>query len=76
MPGIAAGAALVFVTTAKELPATLILAPLDVETLATRLWFEMEEAMFADAAAAALLLLVVGALGLAIVLLLERIGRS
>jgi iron(III) transport system permease protein len=75
MPGIAAGAALVFVTTAKELPATLILAPPNVETLATRLWSAMDEAMFATSAAAALLLLLVGAFGLAIFLLLERIGR-
>jgi len=76
MPGIAAGAALVFVTAAKELPATLILAPPNVETLATRLWSAMDEAMYATAAAASLLLLLIGFIGLAIVLGLERIGRA
>jgi iron(III) transport system permease protein len=37
-PGIAAGAALTFLATMKELPATLLLHPTGTETLATRLW--------------------------------------
>lgn len=37
-PGIATGAALVTLTCAKELPATLMLHPTGVDTLATSLW--------------------------------------
>jgi iron(III) transport system permease protein len=37
-PGLLAGAALVAVSVMKELPATLILRPTGVETLATELW--------------------------------------
>lgn len=37
-PGIAAGAALVLLTCMKELPATLLLRPTGVDTLATTLW--------------------------------------
>ncbi len=56
-PGVLAGFALVFLTTMKELPATLLLAPIEFDTLATTLWGHTEEAFFARAAAAALLLL-------------------
>lgn len=73
-PGMAAGGALVFVTTAKELPATLLMAPPGFQTLATRLWGSMAEAYFAQAAAASLVLLCVCALALAALLLIERIG--
>lgn len=74
-PGLAAGGALVFVTTAKELPATLLMAPPNFQTLATRLWGSMAEAYFAQAAAASLVLLGVSAVAMAILLLIERIGR-
>jgi iron(III) transport system permease protein len=58
-PGVAAGAALVFLTCMKELPATLMLRPTGMETLATELWGRTEVAAYAAAApyAAALLLL-------------------
>ena len=36
--GVLAGAALVFLTTIKELPATLLLDPIGFETLATEIW--------------------------------------
>ena len=61
-PGVLAGFALVFLTTMKELPATVILAPIEFNTLATTLWGHTEEAFFARAAAAALLLLACAAL--------------
>ena len=38
LPGIGAGAALVFLTCMKELPATLLLRPTGTDTLATELW--------------------------------------
>lgn len=55
-PGLAIGAALVFLTAMKELPATLILAPPGFATLATRLWSQVSEAYFARAALPALLI--------------------
>ncbi|NUO42940.1 MAG: iron ABC transporter permease [Streptomyces sp.] len=58
-PGVAAGAALTFVVCMKELPATLLLRPTGMDTLATRLWTETGAGSFAAAApyAAALILL-------------------
>ncbi|MGW7286109.1 ABC transporter permease [Streptomyces sp. NPDC054847] len=58
-PGVAAGAALTFVVCMKELPATLLLRPTGMDTLATRLWTETGTGSFAAAApyAAALILL-------------------
>jgi iron(III) transport system permease protein len=47
--GILAGAALVFLTAMKELPATLLLAPIGFETLATRIWNSATEGFFAEA---------------------------
>ncbi|MCX7853953.1 MAG: iron ABC transporter permease [Anaerolineae bacterium] len=69
-PGMLAGAALVFLTTAKELPATLLLAPTGFDTLATRIWSAAAEGFFARAAAPALILLVVS--GLSLFLLLSQ----
>lgn len=58
-PGVAAGAALVFLTCMKELPATLLLRPTGMDTLATELWSRTEIGAYAGAApyAAALILL-------------------
>jgi len=64
-PGILAGAALVFLLTMKELPATLILSPIGFETLATSIWAAASEAFFARAAAPALLLILASSLPLA-----------
>ena len=47
-PGILAGAALVFLLTMKELPATLILRPIGFPTLATSIWSAASEAFFAQ----------------------------
>jgi iron(III) transport system permease protein len=60
-PGLVAGAALVFLTIAKELPATLMLRPTEVDTLAVRLWSHTGAGQFAAAApyAVALVLLAV-----------------
>ena len=62
--GIVAGAALVFMTTMKELPATLILAPIGFETLAVRVWSASSEAFFARAALPALVLIALSSLAL------------
>jgi iron(III) transport system permease protein len=63
-PGLVTGAALVFLTTMKELPATLMLGPTGFGTLATNIWSASSEAMFAQAAAPALVLMGVSALSL------------
>lgn len=58
-PGVATGATLVLLTAMKELPATLLLRPTGMDTLATRLWTETGSGAYAAAApyAAALVLL-------------------
>lgn len=61
-PGLAAGGALVFLTAMKELPATLLLRPPGVDTLAVRVWTGAAEGRYAQAAPAALLILAVSAL--------------
>ena len=55
-PGIFAATTLVILTVLKELPATLLLRPTGVETLATRLWTETGVSAFSTAAPYALLL--------------------
>lgn len=60
--GVAAGAALVFLTAMKELPATLLLQPAGARTLATEVWTGASEGRYAQAAPAALLLVAVSAL--------------
>ena len=64
-PGILAGSALVFLVAMKELPATLILGPLGFETLATSVWSASSEAFFAQAAAPALLLVLMSSVPMA-----------
>ncbi len=71
-PGILAGAALVFLLTMKELPATLILRPIGFSTLATSIWGAASEAFFAQAAAPALLLILASSAPLAFLMLRER----
>ncbi len=61
-PGVAAGAALVFLTVMKELPATLLLRPTGMETLATRLWANTEVSAYAAAAPYGALLILLAAL--------------
>ena len=46
-PGLAAGGGLVLLSTMKELPATLFLAPIGFETLATRIWTATEDGFLA-----------------------------
>ncbi len=62
LPGIAVGAALVFLTTMKELPITLVLHPTGVETLATRLWAATSVSDYAAAGPYALALVIFGAI--------------
>ena len=57
--GLVAGAALVFLTAMKELPATLLLRPAGYDTLAVRVWTSASQGLYAQAAPAALLLVAV-----------------
>lgn len=58
-PGLIAGAALVFLSVMKELPATLLLRPNGFETLAIRIWSSTAESFITRASAASLVLLLV-----------------
>ena len=69
--GMFAGGAIVFLLTMKELPATLILSPLGFDTLATSIWSASSEAFFAQAAAPALLLILVSAIPLVLITIRE-----
>lgn len=71
--GLVAGAALVFLTTMKELPATLLLGPTEFGTLATEVWNATSGAFFARAAAPALVLIVLSAPPLYLLAIRERV---
>jgi iron(III) transport system permease protein len=58
-PMLAAGAGLVLLSVAKELPATLLLSPIGVDTLAVRIWSAAGEGFFARAGLAGLVLVAV-----------------
>ena len=73
-PGVLAAGALVFLVTMKELPATLIVGPLDFKTLATSVWFASSEAFFAQAAAPALMLVLLSSVPMGF--LVARRGRD
>lgn len=60
--GLAAGAVLVFLTTMKELPATLLLRPTGFSTLAVDIWTASDAVRYSRAAGPALLLIAVSAL--------------
>lgn len=76
-PGILSGAALVFLLTMKELPATLILSPIGFTTLPISIWSAASEAFFAQAAAPALFLILASSLPLALLTIREsRGGRN
>ena len=51
---------LIFVDCVKELPATLLLRPLNVETLSTHLYGEAARGTYEDASIAALMILLIG----------------
>jgi iron(III) transport system permease protein len=70
---LTAAGLLVFVDCMKELPATLLLRPLNFETLATLLYGEAARGTYEDAALAALIIVVIGILP---VVLLARMGRA
>ena len=73
-PGLGAAAALVFVSVVTELTATLLLAPIGTQTLATEVWADTSTLGFAAAAPYAALMV---AISLASTwLLAQRFGAS
>jgi len=72
-PAVATAAVLMFVDCMKELPATLLLRPIGVETLATHLYGEAARGTYEDGAVAALLIVFVG---LGPVWLLAHLGKQ
>lgn len=59
-PALAAGALIIFVDCMKELPATLVLRPFGVETLATQLFAEASRGTYEVGAVSALAIVLVG----------------
>jgi iron(III) transport system permease protein len=75
-PGVLSGAVLVFLTAIKELPATMLLAPIGFDTLAAQIWQATENVDFADAAAASLAMLLVSVASTLFVLSQENIKQE
>ncbi|MFN3891788.1 MAG: ABC transporter permease [Beijerinckiaceae bacterium] len=71
-PALGAAALLVFVDCMKELPATLLLRPLNFETLATHLYGEAARGTYEDGSVAAMCIILVGLIP---VIMLARLGR-
>ncbi|MFC5386174.1 ABC transporter permease [Aquamicrobium segne] len=70
---LAAAALLIFVDCVKELPATLLLRPLNVETLATHLYGEAARGTYEEASISALAIVLISLLP---VIFLSRVGRE
>jgi iron(III) transport system permease protein len=66
--GIVAGIGLVFLNSMKELPTTLMLAPIGFNTPATRIWMASEAGQLALIGQPGLILIMLSCLGLAILL--------
>lgn len=66
-PGIAAGWMLVFISSMKELAATLLLRPAGFDTLPVRIWIASIEVDYAGAAATSLILIAITAVPLFLV---------
>jgi len=73
-PGMVAGAVLVFLTTMKELPMTLMLQPIGMNTLVIKVWEAHNALAYRYAAIPALLLILIS--GITMVVLLRQEGSS
>lgn len=75
-PGLVSGGVLVFLTAIKELPATMMLAPIGFNTLAVEIWKATENVDFDDAASASLAMLFVSMISTFLVLSQEKKAQS
>jgi len=73
-PGLAAGGGLVLLSTMKELPITLLTAPIGFRTLTTRIWADVEAAFLAEAALGSIVLVALSGV-LTWVLVVRRADR-
>jgi iron(III) transport system permease protein len=71
-PGLTSAGALVFLTAMKELPATLMVAPIGYSTLATKVWSATNEVLYGPAAVYAAALVMLASIPLGILLLRDR----
>jgi len=75
-PALATGALLVFVDAMKELPATLLLRPMNFDTLATWLYAEAARGTYEEGAVAALIIVLAGLLPVVLLARTQlKIGR-
>ena len=74
-PAIISAALLIFVDCMKELPATLLLRPLNMETLSTQLYAEASRGTYEDGAIAALLIVLVGLIPVILLARMSKTGR-
>ncbi len=72
MPGVIAGGVLVFLTTMKELPVTLMLRPVGMETLVSIIWGAQADLAYRYAAFPSLLLILIS--GFSMLVLLRQEG--
>lgn len=75
LPGLSAAGALVFLTAIKELPITLLLSPIEFDTLASQVWMNSTNAFYARASFAALVLVLVASVPVLLLALRERTPR-
>jgi iron(III) transport system permease protein len=75
-PGLLAGFCLVFLTAVTELTATLLLAPIGVQTLATQFWAYQSEVAYGAAAPYALVIVALAAIPAAVLALWFDRGRN
>ena len=73
-PGMVAGAVLVFLTTMKELPLTLMIQPIGMDTLVIKIWQANDALAYRYAAVPALLLITIS--GLTMIVLLRQEGSE
>lgn len=74
MPGVVAGGVLVFLTTMKELPVTLMLRPVGMETLVSIIWGAQADLAYRYAAFPSLLLILIS--GFSMLILLRQEGSD
>ncbi len=74
MPGVVAGGILVFLTTMKELPMTLMLQPVGTNTLVIAIWEAQNALAYRYAAVPALLLILISGLTMVVMLRQEGYG--
>lgn len=75
-PAMMSASLIVFVETMKELPTTLLLRPLNTETLATLLYADASRGSYEDGSTAALMIVMLGILPLIYLTKLQQNGRS